>query len=375
MSQAPATRVEVSIAALKHNIAQFQSLLRAPTKILAIIKSNAYGHGLEIGPTIEPLVGGFGVISLDEALRLRELGVKKRIVVLGPTTNPHAWQLAQTKDVEMCVFDNAFTSHLSVNLPALKVHIKVNTGLNRLGIIGDKLKQLCNDLDMPQVEIKAIFSHLADAENPSSVQTKEQLKAFQNLITSHTAQTIQLEKHIAATAATLLFPESHHDWVRIGIGLYGIWPSPETLESWQELHPQSNFALKPALKYISQIMAIQEVPAGSLIGYGGTYRTRKKSRIATIPIGYYEGIPRQLSNKGIVKIHNVIAPIVGNICMNMTMIDITHIPDAQLNDDVIFIDNNQESPNSAQRQGELCGTIAYTMVTNIPQHIPRILQN
>ncbi len=339
---------------------------------MAIIKANAYGHDYRIAPFIEHLVDGFGVVNVAEAVQLKKLGIQKRIIVIGATETDKDWQIAQKHNIEVCVFNDQCVKHLSATQPPLRAHIKLNTGLNRLGVSPKQLQDLFSSLDIPQIVIQGIFSHLADSENPHSIQTKQQLHNFHAALQSCETKTASLEKHLAATAATMLFPESHFDWVRIGIGLYGIWPSPETIDSWKSIHTQSTFYLQPALRYCTTISCIQEVEMGERIGYGGTYRTRRNSRIATIPVGYYEGLPRQLSNKALTKIAGKIAPIVGNICMNMTMVDVTDIPEAFVGTEVTVIDNNYDGPVSAQKQAERADTIPYTLITNIPAHIPRI---
>jgi len=374
--------------AIAHNLQAFRKLLKPQTKLFGVVKSNAYGHGLGILSAVEPLVDGLAVVNVAEGLEIRKLGFKKRVLVLGPffdheellEAQKNNWELEITKQEDITHSQFALPSSL---LPELKVHIKVNTGLNRLGFSSSEIDNVCSQLQkIPNVRIQGIFSHLSDAENPASLQTKEQMHIFNQTIQNLPPELQNIEKHIAASSATLLFPGSHFDLVRIGISMYGLWPSQETHDAWHAMQastssssPSSNLEFRtlnlelfPALTYQTKIMCIQNVPAGSLVGYGGSYRTRRPSRIATIPVGYYEGLPRSLSNKGKVVTCDKEAPLVGRICMNMSMIDITDIPEATVNSDVTLIGKGI----SADKQAELAGTISYELLSRIPEHIPRI---
>ncbi|MBI4835714.1 MAG: alanine racemase [Candidatus Abawacabacteria bacterium] len=372
----PATRVEVSLSALRYNLLQFSNILTEPTKILSIIKANAYGHGLEIAKALEELVIGFGVVTVEEGVRLRQLGIKKKLIVLGLIENAKDFLAAQEFNLEVALMDLDNLQSLSTQLPPLAIHIKLNTGLNRLGILPEQLPAFLHTLgNNPLIRVQGIYSHLADAENPASFQTKEQLKSFRLALDTNQPLVEKLEKHIANSASTLLFPQSHYDYVRVGISTYGIWPSQETLDAWEYTDKKSHdFQLKPALSYRTSIVAIQEISAGSLIGYAGTYRTRRKSRIATVPIGYYEGVMRTLSNKGIMLVNGKRAPIIGNVCMNMTMLDVSDIPMARKHSVVTFIGSDGAETISATEQSVFADTIPYLLLSNIPPHIPRIYQ-
>ncbi|OGC81440.1 MAG: alanine racemase [Candidatus Abawacabacteria bacterium RBG_16_42_10] len=386
--------------AIAHNLQAFRKLLKPQTKLFGVVKSNAYGHGLGILSAVEPLVDGLAVVNVAEGLEIRKRGFKKRVLVLGPFFSHEELLEAQKNNLEIEIVKQEDLTYLRFALPSnllppLKVHIKVNTGLNRLGFLPQDLSTILPQLqNNPNIVTQGIFSHLSDAENPASLQTKEQLQSFTEAINSFPESAKNIEKHIAASSATLLFPNSHFDLVRIGISMYGLWPSQETHDAWHAMQPPSssstppsssssnlefrtlrfhsgqalNLELFPALTYQTKIMCIQNVPAGSLVGYGGSYRTRLPSRIATIPVGYYEGLPRSLSNKGKVVTCDKEAPLVGRICMNMAMIDITDIPEATVNSDVTLIGKGI----SADKQAELAGTISYELLSRIPEHIPRI---
>jgi len=285
--------------AIAHNLQAFRKLLKPQTKLFGVVKSNAYGHGLGILSAVEPLVDGLAVVNVAEGLEIRKLGFKKRVLVLGPffdheellEAQKNNWELEITKQEDITHSQFALPSSL---LPELKVHIKVNTGLNRLGFSSSEIDNVCSQLQkIPNVRIQGIFSHLSDAENPASLQTKEQMHIFNQTIQNLPPELQNIEKHIAASSATLLFPGSHFDLVRIGISMYGLWPSQETHDAWHAMQastssssPSSNLEFRtlnlelfPALTYQTKIMCIQNVPAGSLVGYGGSYRTRRPSRI------------------------------------------------------------------------------------------------
>jgi alanine racemase len=340
-----------------------------------VVKSNAYGHGLEaISSSIEHIVDGVAVNTIAEGIRLREIGFQKRIIVVGAYKTKELVVAAQECELELEIVnetDMSLLQHLKPTAPSLHIHIKLNTGLNRLGIEHTELKGYIERLSRTtNITIQGIFSHLASAENPDSLKTKMQLALF-----AEATAGFPYERHIAACAATFLIPESHYDIVRLGISSYGLWPSPETKQHWSVQHPEAGDPLQPVLSFHTRILSLRSLAPGESIGYDNTYTTSEKRTTAVIPVGYYEGLPRGLSNKTKVVIGGQLVPIVGRIAMNMSVCDVSGIPNVAVGDLVTIIGHQGDTTISADDHAELNHTINYEMVTRLPAFLPRIDKN
>lgn len=385
--------VEISKKNIAYNLKNLKGLLRKKTSFMTVVKSNAYGHGLvEFSKTaINSGVDTLGVVNIDEAITLRKAGIKVPIVVLGFVPCERA-QEAVEHNIELPIISPEYVVDLlrAKFKPKLKVHIKVETGINRLGILKKNILSIFKVLSKSlKIEIVGLYSHLASVEENNLDYNASQFKEFGEIIkilekyNFHTPK-----KHIAASGATLLFPESHFDMVRCGIACYGLWPSEENRKNFYaeaDVDTPKPF-LKPVLAYKTKIIQIKEVGSG-YIGYGCTYRVRRAMRIAILPIGYFEGLDRGLSCSsgkkitdtersgcGEVIIGGKRCPIVGRICMNMTVVDISKLNERniQVGEEVVIIGSQQKEKITVEEIAEKLDTINYEIVSRIPENIPRI---
>jgi len=251
-----------------------------------------------------------------------------------------------------------------------RCHIKVETGTRRLGMEPAEVRTLLRSAPGPEVEFCGIYSHFADIEDTTRHEfAGRQLETFRSLL-KDVPEAGRLRRHMACSAAALLFPATHFDFVRLGISAYGYWPSRETRISWQE-QKGDGMKLCPALTWETRVAQVKKVSSGETVGYGRSYRAFSDSRIAVIPVGYYDGYDRRLSNSGIILIKGVEAPVRGRICMNMMMADVTHIPDVRAGDRVVLLGEGDNGRIDAGDMAERCGTIHYEILSRIAPHLPR----
>jgi alanine racemase len=365
--------LRVDTGALRRNAARFAALV-APARLGAVVKANGYGHGLvPVARALEDVAARLMVYSGDEALALRAAGNSAELLVLGPV-EPASLAALHQANVAITLWDEgAFARDIARVGAALgrpyDVHAKVDTGVTRLGLeparTATALEAYGRD---PALRLRGVYTHLAAAEELESQFTLQQLATFEAALAPIDAElrTRGVLRHAAATAAAMLFPKLRLDFVRIGIGLYGIWPSPET-----EAAANGMLELEPALSWTSELVVVREVEAGRSIGYGCTFRTARPSRIGVVPIGYAEGVPRALSNRGAMLVNGRRAPIVGRVCMNMTFLDVTDVPQAQPGSRVTLVGRDGTTSISANEFGEWADTIGYEIVARLPEAIPR----
>jgi len=345
-------------------------------KLAAIVKSNAYGHGfLEISKlALEGKADVLGVNSLDEAILLRKNFPTQPILIMGEIfQKSNYYKILSDENFWIVVSRLDDIAYLASLKPRPKIHLKVDTGMSRLGHSGKAMEEIIQSIAKYGYPLDGVMTHFASTEDfTEHSYSMKQLQLFQ-----HFSQFLesygytQLMRHAASSASTMLFEQAHLDMVRIGISLYGLWPSLETRLSLSMLG--KNFSLKPVLTWKTKIVHIQNVPSGTYVGYGSTFKTVYPSKIGVIPVGYHEGLNRRLSNQGYVVILNERAPIIGRVCMNMSMVDITHIKEAQIGTDVILIGKMGEEEISADLIAGLTNTINYDVVTSIQKDIPRII--
>jgi len=366
-------RIEISLDAIRAN-AQALARLVAPAKIAFVVKGNAYGHGmLRVAKTVAPLGDLLCVYDIDEALELRGNGIRSGVVVLGPVA-PERITDAVANDVAIVLWDSH--AYLSDAVKAARehgkpvhVHVKLNTGLSRLGFEPEELSDALDACNAAggDVVIDGVFSHLASAEELDSPYTDLQLQRFLDALKAH-GNDVPPMRHIAASAAAMLWPKTRLDLVRVGIALYGLWPSSQTREA---MNGTNAVALQPALSYRSTLVAIRRVPAGTPVGYGSTYHTPRDTRIGVVPLGYADGIPRALSNTGSFLVAGARCPIAGRVAMNMTMLDLAHAPNAEAGDPVTLMGSDGNETVSADDWALWAGTINYEIVTRLPANVPR----
>jgi len=363
------TWVEISKKSLQNNIHQFQKLIGGKVKLMAVIKANAYGHGLI--ETTKIIVGAsvswIGVDSVDEAIELRKAGIKAPILILGYTL------LSRLKDVVK--YDLRQTVYNEETIEALKtkpvkVHLKIETGTSRQGVEKEELLKLVNLIKKyPQIEIEGAHTHYANIEDTTNHSyAQQQIKRFKQAIELLEKNGIKVPiKHTACSAAIILFPKTYFDMVRLGISMYGLWPSKETFISAKEKNRKVE--LEPVLTWKTRVVQIKNIKAGTPIGYGLTEKASRDSKIAILPVGYRDGYDRKLSRTADVLIKGKRCKVLGRVCMNMIIVDVNHISDIRLEDEVVLLGHEITADELAQK----IGTINYEVVTRINPLIPRII--
>lgn len=369
-------RLEIDLQAIRANAAAIAGFV-APARFAAVVKANAYGHGItEVARALDGQVARFCVYEVAEAVALRDAGVKAPILIFGPI-DPADLEAAHACDAEITLWDTGAYARRVASVARrrrspFRIHLKVETGVSRLGIEPARVAAAVAEyVRMPELLIDGAYSHLAAAEELDSDFTLVQLARFSGALDACAPSFATLprppQRHIAASAAALLWPQTRLDLVRIGIALYGLSPSPET-----RVRLGGAPELQPALRWTSRLVAVRDLPAETSVGYGRTYRTRTYARIGVLPIGYAEGIPRAASNRGAALVAGRRCPIVGRVCMNMTMIDITGVDGAQPGSPVTLIGRDGDDALSAADWGAWADTIDYEIVARLPREVPRV---
>jgi len=371
--------IEIDRQSFLHNVQEFKKRLGS-TQLMAVVKANAYGHGLlEISRlAAEAGIRWFGVNSLEEGLVLREAGFDQPIVILGYVPISHSKEVVKY-NLRVVVYNQENLRALALAARELKkkaiVHLKIETGTNRQGIPVNRLGNFYRLIKKtPEIILEGMSSHFANIEDTTDdFYPRFQLGNFQEAVDWFRRRGVEIPiKHLACTAASILFPETYFDLARVGIGLYGLWPSKETLASCLR-RGQEPLKLKPVLSWRARVAQIKSVPKGAYIGYGCSYRTTRPTRLAVIPVGYYDGYDRSFSNTAYVLIRGKRAPVRGRVCMNFIMVDTTDIPEVKLEDRVTLLGKDGREKITADQMAVLAGTINYEIVTRINPLIPRII--
>jgi alanine racemase len=374
------TWLEISKSALVNNLKQFRKIIGKKIKLMAVVKSNAYGHGMiECAKIFEKNGADYlGVANLNEAIELRKNGLKKPILILTYWNlyDSEAQIKAIIKNIEFVVYTYPQVKILSKISQKIgkwvNVHIKVDTGTSRIGVLPqDALNFALKCLKLPNLKVRGIFTHFAKSEAKNQAFTHQQIEKLLKIKKSltkipHFPQDILF--HAGCTASTINNKASFFDMVRIGIGLYGLWPSLAT----KNYGALKSIILKPALTWKTKIIQVKELPKGTPIGYDCTYRLKNRGKIAILPVGYWDGYDRKLSNCGEVLIRGKRAPVRGRICMNLMMVEVTKIPKVKVNDEVVLIGQQDKEKITAEEIALKIGTINYEVITRINPQIPRI---
>ncbi|OGN09539.1 MAG: alanine racemase [Candidatus Yanofskybacteria bacterium RIFCSPHIGHO2_02_FULL_39_10] len=368
------TWIEVSQQALKNNYGVFRRLVGQKCLMMAVVKSNAYGHGLiDFSRATENLgVDWFGVDSIIEAESLRESGLKKPILVLGYTLQ-NKIKSALKNDVSLTISDFQSLKNLKnidKNNSKLKIHLKIDTGMHRQGFFISEIPDVIKILKSKTLPVilEGIYTHFSSAKNPAFPSaTLSQLREFKKVINLLESAGFKIPiKHASATAGTIIFPQSHFDLVRIGIGLHGLWPSKETKEAFK-----GKLKLEPVLSWKTIVGQIKNLPQGSSIGYDLTETLNRPSRVAVLPIGYWHGLPRSLSSIGKALINGNEARILGRVSMDMISVDITDIKNVKVGNEVVLIGKSGKLEFSADNMADLSDTSSYEIVTRLNPLIKR----
>ncbi len=354
--------IELRYEAVEHNALQFKKWLGHTTKIAAVIKSNAYGHGIiEMATMYEKCtsIESLCVINLSEALILAQQNIKKPILILGYLDT--SYQTIIQYDFHVVVYDIMTAKKLNQigqeYQKKIKIHIKFDTGMHRLGIMADELKNFIEEINsLPFLAIEGIFSHLA--ESYQQERTFDQEALFLSTIPK------KYSKHLSNSHGVFTTAQESHEFARIGIGLYGYL---------QKASPEQQALLQPVLSLKSKILQIKHVKAGSKIGYDGLFVTEKDMIIATIAIGYYEGLDARLSNIGSVIVRGQFARIIGRICMNLTIIDISNIKNCSIHDVVTLLGKDGNAQITAYDWSKLTHASVYNHLAKLVYTLPKII--
>ncbi|MES2930958.1 MAG: alanine racemase [Patescibacteria group bacterium] len=373
----PLSYIEISKANVIYNIKQFRRIVKEGTKIAAVVKANAYGHGdRAVVSILAPYVDYFQVNSVEELETIRAV-TKKPVLLLGYVQKSDLARVMSAGCI-LSVFD--LPHALAINEASRKlkiiqkVHIAIDAHLGREGLLPSQVEKFLAEIKkMKNISIDGIYAHFANIEDSADLSHAEkQIKAFKDAIQlfKEPAGKQGIKTHISATSGVLAYEKwkGIHPIVRIGIGLYGMWPSGALEKMWQK-----KISLKPALRYVTRVASLKELPAGESIGYGLSYVTTKKTDIVVIPQGYSNGIPRSASNKGSVLIRGKRAPILGRIAMNMFVVDVTDIKGAKAEDEAVIIGSQKGQSISAEEWAEKTQTINYEVTTRLSALLPRII--
>jgi len=357
---------EIDLAAIRHNIREIRKKIHGGAKFCAVIKANAYGHGVipVARVAVEEGADYLAVAILEEALQLRDAGFTQPILILGFTPLEQSSVLVD-RGITPVIFTTEAAEALSAesvrqHKPA-KLHLAIDTGMSRIGIRPEEAGAFAAKIvKLPGLEIEGMFSHFALADCRDKRFAREQLARFKKAIVGIEAQGIHIPiKHLANSAAALEMPEAHFDMVREGITLYGLWPSNE-VKHVVDLHPA--MTLKARVAYVKTLYT------GETIGYGCTWKAARESRIATLPIGYADGYIRLFAGKAVVEIKGQRAPIVGRICMDQCMVDVTDIAGVAVDDEVVLFGSKSLTTDEA---ASWLGTINYEIVCMVSGRVPR----
>ncbi len=360
------TWVEIDKKSIAHNYRVFRKLLKKSTRMMGIVKSNAYGHNLmEYAAELEKLgIDALGVDSLVEGISVRKRNVKIPILVLGYTL-PELFDTAREYDIAVTI--SSFESleeaiKKGKNKKPLRVHLKIDTGMHRQGFQSHEIERLLLGLkSAPRVIIEGVYTHFADAKDPrTGAGTREQIACFEKVLKQLRDDGHRFLAHAAATGGALLYPSAHYDMVRIGIGLYGLWPSKEC-----EQFLSTKIKLIPVLSWRAIVSEVKTVKQGERVGYNFTEMLTRNSRLAVIPVGYWHGFPRMLSSRGRVLINGKTARVIGRVSMDMIVVDVTDIPDVKAGSIATLIGTDRKEEIKARELAEFAATTHYEIVTRL----------
>lgn len=363
----------VSLDAIAHNFEEMRKNIKDDTKIIAVIKADGYGHGAEaIAALIHEYdyIWGFAVATPEEALRLRSFGVKKPVLILGLVFEEYFPELI-AQDIRLTVCEYKMAEMLSREGmrqgKTVHIHLALDTGMSRIGFadVPESVEKIRKIAALQNMEIEGMFTHFARADESDLTPAREQLDRYLVFAGLLEEKGIHIPlKHCSNSAGIIRMPQANLDAVRAGITIYGLYPSDEV--------ERDKVRLEPAMELKSHITYIKELKAGTPVSYGGTYTAPKDIRTATVPAGYADGYPRSLSNKGWVLIRGRRAPVIGRICMDQFMVDVSEIPDACVGDEVTLIGKDGKEMISMEEMGDLSGRFSYEFACDISKRVPRV---
>jgi alanine racemase len=380
MAGALVERVEINKSAFVHNIREFRRLVGRKRKFLAVVKANAYGHGLiEVSRiALRNGVDWLGVNSVEEGVALREAGIQSPVLVIGYVPFL-GLEEAVTRDLRMTVYNRETIRRLAALAVRLRrtvrLHVKVETGTWRQGVDVKDIGPFVRDiLKCPGLVVEGLSSHFANIEDTTKHDyPRRQLECYRSACRELDARGLVVPlKHMSCTASTILFPEPEFNLARVGIGLYGLWPSKETYLSCI-LEKKKPLSLEPVLSWKARIAQVKKIPARAFVGYGCTFRTTRPTVLAVVPVGYFDGYDRGLSNTAHVLVKGRRAPVRGRVAMDFFMADVTDIPGVRLEDEVTLLGADGRERISAEDLAALAGTISYEILSRINPLVPRVV--
>ena len=374
---------EIDLKAIAHNVAELRRITQPQSRLMAVVKANGYGHGaIEVAQcALKNGAVALGVARIEEGIQIREAGIQAPVLIFGYTLPQQAADLLEY-NLNPCVYTAASAHKLASTAASrgknIMAHLKVDTGMGRLGqlpqnfkdgnptaINADALEETLTIAGLDGLELEGICTHFATADSFDKSYAEKQLDLFKNYLKRlHQAGFNPPVRHAANSAALIDMPQSHFDMVRPGIAIYGLYPSAEV--------QKNRVSLKPAMALKARIIHLKKVPAGFKVSYGSTYETRKPTTIATVPVGYADGLSRLLSSRGQMLAHGQRVPIIGRVCMDLTMLDVSSIENVQVGDEVVIFGQQGNETLTVDEMAALLNTINYEVVTSITARVPRV---
>ena len=364
---------EIDLDAVLFNIEQMKSRIGGNARLVAVVKTDGYGHGaVPIAQMLEEVscVWGYATACLEEAVQLKEKGIKKPVLVLG-CVFPDQYEEMIRYDIRPTVYTEEMAKEMSKEAASqgkdVFFHIKVDTGMGRIGFPADEnsAEVIERISRLPHVQMEGMFTHFAKADEADKTYTLGQHEKFLQMKEQLEQRGVAVQHYSCDNSAGIIdFPDMKHDLVRAGISTYGMYPSEEV--------DKEAVKLRPALSLISHVSFVKDVEPGTAISYGGTFVAQEKMKVATIPVGYGDGYPRSLSNKGSVLIHGKRARILGRVCMDQFMVDVTEIPETKFMDRVMLVGSDGDDRISVEELSELSGRFNYEFVCCLGKRIPRV---
>lgn len=361
---------EIDLDAIQHNVRQLRLLVGRRVELMAVVKANAYGHG--VVPVAEAVLEAgadrLGVAVVDEGVQLRRAGITRPILVLGHVP---PWQADDVLNCDLTVTVNSWQTALALSARAAAlgkvavVHVKVDTGLGRYGLLPEEVLGFVRGLcSLPNLRLEGVWTHFASADERDKSFTHRQLSVYLETVRLLEEVGIHIPcRHAANSAATLEMPETHLDMVRCGIAVYGLHPSVEVGQA---------IALRPAMSLKVRVARVRELPAGSSVSYGRKWIADRPTRVALVPFGYADGFRRCLSNVGSVLIRGQRAPVIGRVCMDQFVVNVERVPHVQQDDEVVIVGQQGDDEITADEVALAAGTINYEIVCGVSARVPRV---
>lgn len=364
--------LKIDLDQICENIRKVIKKVGKDTKVMPVVKADAYGHGaIEVSKALSEIgTYGFAVATVGEALALRRAGITKPLLILD-FVFPNQFETIIRNDIMLTIFQYSIAEKLDAAAAQMgttaHIHLKIDTGMGRIGYIPDEksIEEIKRIAELPNIEIDGIFTHFACADSADKTSMNAQLKLFREFVKKLEMLGINIPiKHVCNSAAIIDMHDDFLNMVRSGIITYGLYPSEEV--------NKDNLDVRPAMELHSVVINVKTINKGDTVSYGSTYVAEKPTVIATIPVGYADGYPRQLSNKGSVLIHGKRAKIVGRVCMDQFMVDVTDIPDVMIGDNVTLVGKDGDDFISCEEIGEISGRFNYEFLCCITRRVPRV---